>query len=124
LLLLFVINFLCLLEFYELVLPDKKPLEKYLGIVAGCLIYGMSALIFSADLSLAWYYHIIPVFLAMFIIKLFEKTHNEFSSLAFQILGIVYITLPIVMLAKTGYFNSSEYSAGLPMGFFLLLWTS
>lgn len=124
LLLLLLINFLCLLEFYELVLPDKSPIEKYLGIAAGTLIYGMFALIFSADLSLGWYYHIIPVFLTMFIIKLFEKTHNEFSTLAFQILGIVYITLPIVMLAKTGFFNSFDYSAGLPMGFFILLWTS
>src|ERR1700750_3176066 len=84
----------------------------------------MFAMIFSADLSLAWYYHIIPVILLMFIIKLFEKTNNEFSTLAFQLLGIVYITLPIVMLAKTGFLNSIDYSAGLPIGFFILLWTS
>lgn len=122
--LMFIINFLCLLEFYELVLPDKRWIEKYLGIIAGSLIYVMFAMIFSADLALAWYYHIIPVFLAMFIIKLFEKTHNEFSTLAFQVLGLVYITLPIVMLTKTGYLNSFDYTSGLPMGFFILLWTS
>lgn len=123
-LLMFVINFLCLMEFYELVLPDKRWIEKYLGIIAGSIIYVMFALIFSADLSLAWYYHIIPVFMAMFIIKLFEKTHNEFSTLAFQVLGLVYITLPLVMLSKTGYLNSFSYSAGLPMGVFILIWTS
>lgn len=123
-LLMFVINFLCLLEFYELVLPDKRWIEKYLGIIAGCIIYLMFALIFSADLSLAWYYHIIPVFIAMFIIKLFEKTHNEFSTLGFQVLGLVYITLPIVMLTKTGYFNSFSYSSGLPLGCFILIWSS
>jgi phosphatidate cytidylyltransferase len=123
-LLMFVINFLCLMEFYELVLPDKRWIEKYLGIIAGSIIYVMFALIFSADLSLAWYYHIIPVFMAMFIIKLFEKTHNEFSTLAFQVLGLVYITLPLVMLSKMGYLNSFSYSAGLPMGVFILIWTS
>jgi phosphatidate cytidylyltransferase len=122
--LVFVINFLCLLEFYELVLPDKSWIEKYLGIIAGSLIYIMFAMIFSADLSLAWYYHLIPVFLIIFIIKLFENTHNEFSTLAFQLLGLMYITLPLVMLTKMGYLNSMEYSSGLPMGFFLLLWTS
>lgn len=122
--LLVAINFLCLLEFYELVLPDKRWIEKYLGIILGSVILGMFAMIFSADLSLAWYYHIIPVFMIMFIIKLFEKSHNEFSTLAFQLLGLTYITIPIVMLAKMGFLNSLYYSAGLPMGFFILLWTS
>lgn len=122
--LMFVINFLCLLEFYELVLPDKSWIEKYLGIIAGSVTYIMFASIFSADLSLAWYYHLIPIFLIIFIIKLFENSHNEFSTLAFQVLGLLYITLPLVMLTKMGFFNSFEYSASIPLGFFLLLWTS
>ncbi len=122
--LIFAINFLCLLEFYELILPDKSWIEKYLGIIAGSLTYAMFALIFSADLSIAWYYHLIPIFLLMFIIKLFENSHNEFTTLAFQVLGLLYITLPLVMLTKMGFINSYEYSAGLPLGFFLLLWTS
>lgn len=122
--LLFAVNFLCLLEFFELVLPDKGWFEKYLGIIAGSVIYLMFALIFSADLSLAWYYHLIPIFMFMFIIKLYENTNAEFATLAYQILGLLYITMPLVMLTKIGYINSFEYSAGLPMGFFLLLWTS
>ncbi len=122
--LLFVMNFLCLLEFYELVLPDKRWIEKYLGIICGSVIFIMFAMIFSADLSLAWYYNLIPIFMFMFIIKLFERTHNEFSTLAFQVLGLLYITMPIVMLAKMGFFNSLTYSYQLPLGFFLLLWTS
>ncbi len=122
--LIFAINFLCLLEFYELILPDKSWIEKYLGIITGSLTYLMFALIFSADLSIAWYYHLIPIFLLMFIIKLFENSHNEFTTLAFQVLGLLYITLPFVMLTKMGFINSYEYSAGLPLGFFLLLWTS
>ena len=122
--LLFAVNFLCLKEFYELVLLDKSWLEKYLGIIAGSVIYIMFAVTFSAHLSLAWYYNLIPIFLILFIIKLFENSHNEFSTLAFQVLGIIYVTLPLVMLTKTGFFDSFEYSRGLPMGFFLLLWTS
>jgi phosphatidate cytidylyltransferase len=122
--LLFVVTFLCLLEFYELILPDKSWIEKYLGIIAASIIYIMFALIFSAQLSIAWYYHIIPIFLLLFVIKLYENTHNEFSTLAFQILGLLYIAMPFVMLTKMGFINSYEYSSGLPLGFFLLLWTS
>ncbi len=123
-LLLFVANYLCLFEFYDLVLPDKSKLEKYLGIGAGTIILMMFQLIFSADLSITWYYHIIPVFLLLFIIKLFEKSNNEFTTLAFQVLGIVYITLPFVMLGKLGFFGSVYFDGGLPLGFFILLWTS
>lgn len=123
-LLLFSVNLLCLLEFYELVLPDKSWLEKYLGIILGSLIFCMFAMVFSADLSLAWYYNLIPVFLLLFVVKLFEKTHNEFSTLAFQLLGLVYITMPIVLLTKLGYYNAYDYIPSLPLGFFILLWTS
>lgn len=123
-LLLFVVNLLCLYEFFLLVLPDKSKLETYLGIGAGSVIFGMFALILLQELSLAWYYHLIPVFLVLFIIKLFENTHREFETLAYQILGIVYISLPLTMLNKMGYWNSLSYSAGIPMGFLLLLWTA
>jgi phosphatidate cytidylyltransferase len=122
--LLFTVNFLCLLEFFELVLPDKSWIEKYLGIIAGSIIYLMFALIFSANLSLAWYYHLIPIFILIFIVKLYENTNNEFVTLAYQILGLFYITLPLVLLTKIGFINSFEFSSGLPMGFFILLWTS
>jgi phosphatidate cytidylyltransferase len=122
--LLFAVNFLCLLEFYELILPDKSMLEKYLGVGCGSMVLLMFSAIFSANLSIAWYYNLIPVFLFLFIIKLFEKTNNEFQTLAFQVLGLVYITIPLVMLTKMGFFNSLSYSAGLPMGFFVLLWSS
>lgn len=123
-LLLFVVNLLCLYEFFLLVLPNKSKLETYLGIGAGTVIFAMFALILLQELSLAWYYHLIPVFLLLFIIKLFENSHREFETLAYQILGIVYITLPLTMLNKMGYWNSLSYSAGIPMGFLLLLWTA
>jgi phosphatidate cytidylyltransferase len=122
--LLILLNALCLFEFYELILPDKSEFEKYLAISAGTLIYYMFALVFRGSLSLAWYYHIIPLFLLLFIVKLYENTHNEFITLAYQLLGLVYITLPLIMFTKMGYFNSFEYNAGLPMGFLILLWTS
>jgi phosphatidate cytidylyltransferase len=55
---------------------------------------------------------------------LFENTHQEFVTLAYQLMGITYITIPLVMLSKLGFFNMLVYSHGLPMGFFVLLWTS
>jgi len=122
--LLFAINFLCLLEFYELMLPDKSWIEKYLGVIAGSIIFCMFVFIIRGTLSLSWFYHLIPVFMLMFIIKLFENTKREFDTLAYQLFGIMYICFPLVMLADLSYFNSVDYSFALPMGFFILQWGS
>lgn len=123
-LLLFAINFLCLLEFFELMLPDKKWIEKYLGVIAGSVINLMFVFIIRGDLSFGWFYHLIPVFMTLIVIKLFERTGREFETLAFQIMGLVYICLPLSMLADFGYFNVVEYGYSLPLGFFILQWSS
>ncbi|MCG9880313.1 MAG: phosphatidate cytidylyltransferase [Bacteroidia bacterium] len=122
--LLFAINFLCLLEFFELMLPDKNWIEKYLGVIAGSIINLMFVFIIRGDLSHGWFYHLIPVFMILFLVKLFENTGREFDTLAFQFLGIIYICLPISMLADLGYFNALSYSFSLPLGFFILQWSS
>lgn len=123
-LLLFAINFLCLLEFYELMLPDKNWIEKYLGVILGSVINLMFVFIIRGDLNQGWFYHLIPVLLLLTIIKLFERTGRELETLAFQLLGIVYIALPISMLGDFGYFNALSYSYSLPLGFFILQWSS
>lgn len=122
--LIFVINLLCLMEFFELLLPDKNWIEKYLAVIAGSVINLMFIFIIRGNLSLAWFYHLIPVFLALVLIKLFENTGREFETLAFQVLGILYICAPLSMLADFGYFNSISYSYTLPLGFFILQWAS
>jgi phosphatidate cytidylyltransferase len=121
--LLFAINFLCLREFYQLMLPDKNWIEQYLGVIAGCIINIMFSLIIRNDWDFSWFYHLIPVFLLMIIIKLFEKTKREFDTLAYQVLGIIYICFPLSMLADFGRFNSLTYDGALPIGFFIMLWT-
>jgi phosphatidate cytidylyltransferase len=121
--LLFAINFLCLREFYQLMLPDKNWIEQYLGVIAGTIINVMFALIIRNQLDISWFYHVIPIFLFMFIIKLFENTKREFDTLAYQVLGLLYICFPLTMLAGFGRFNSLIYDGALPIGFFIMLWT-
>ncbi len=121
---LFAVNLLCLLEFFELMLPDKLWVEKYLGVIVGGLINIMFVFIIKGDLTYAWFYHLIPIFMLLFFVKLFENTGREFETLAFQVLGIIYICLPITMLGDFGYFNSISYGYSLPLGFFILQWSS
>ena len=122
--LLFAINFLCLLEFFELMLPDKSWIEKYLGVIAGSIINIMFVFIIRSDIPYAWFYHIIPVFMLLFFVKLFENTGREFDTLAYQVMGIIYICMPLTMLCDFGYFNSVSYGYSLPLGFFILQWSS
>jgi phosphatidate cytidylyltransferase len=105
-------------------LPDKNWIEKYLGVIAGSIINIMFVFIIRGDLSQGWFYHLIPVFMLLFIVKLFENTGRELDTLAYQFLGIIYICLPISMLADFGYFNAISYSFTLPLGFLILQWSS
>ena len=107
-----------------MVLPDKNWIEKYLGVIAGSIINIMFVFIIRGDLSQGWFYHLIPVFMLLFIVKLFENTGRELDTLAYQFLGIIYICLPISMLADFGYFNAISYSFTLPLGFLILQWSS
>jgi phosphatidate cytidylyltransferase len=84
----------------------------------------MFVFIIRGDLSQGWFYHLIPVFMLLFIVKLFENTGRELDTLAYQFLGIIYICLPISMLADFGYFNAISYSFTLPLGFLILQWSS
>lgn len=122
--LLLTINGLCLYEFYELTLPDKSWQERYSGLIAGMIINIMFIFIIRGDLSLSWAYHLIPVFLFLLLLKLFENTGRETDNMAYQILGVVYLCFPMVMMADLGYLNSLTYSFQIPLGFFILHWVS
>jgi phosphatidate cytidylyltransferase len=122
--LLFAVNFLCLLEFFELVLPDKNWIEKYLGVIVGSILNIMFVFIIRGNLAQGWYYHLIPVFMLLILVKIFENTGREFDTLAYQFMGIIYISLPLSMLADFSYFNAITYSYALPLGFFILQWSS
>jgi phosphatidate cytidylyltransferase len=121
---LFAVNLFALHEFYKLMLPDKSWLEQYIGVIAGSVINVMFIFIIRGDLSVYWCYHLVPVFLVLFIIKLFENSGHEFETLAYQVFGLIYICLPLSVLAGFGYFNATVYSPYIALGFFILQWTS
>lgn len=119
--LLFLINAICLNEFFGLMLKNKNTFDKILSVLAGSLVFVVlsSNDFFSVETN--W---IIPAFSILFLVKLYQNKGNEFETLAQQILGIFYITLPLALFFNLSNMPHFSFHPELPMGIFILQWTS
>jgi len=122
--LVFTINLLCLHEFYSLLLPKGAVIEKYFTLATGSIINIVFGLMVMDYISVEWFYHLIPLLLILFMAKLFFNSKTELDALSYEVLGLIYICFPLSMFYKLSFFNSLEFSYTLPLGIFLLQWTS
>jgi phosphatidate cytidylyltransferase len=126
------INFLCLWEFYDMVLGkdrDKSLLRSLVSISLGLFPFVISALV-----GLEWIVpdqlllfklaiaYILGFYLA-FVLELFKTSGNALSYLGFTFLGIIYISSAFSIL-NTIVFQGGAYQMHIVMGIILLVWTN
>lgn len=112
-------------EFYGLVKKSKNvsPI-KFWGLLSNLSLIITLCLI--AQKSINQKYILVPIIMlfSTFIIELYRKKNHPFLNIAYTIISSFYITVPFAMLFHLGFYNSSEYSFQIILGFFFLLWTS
>ncbi len=120
----FIIAIFTLLEFYKLVGQEEVYPLRYWGTFLGLVIY---ALVFLAEKNLIeskYYVIFFPAVAIMFLIKLYDKKDKKpFSGIAFTILGIVYIAVPMSLLSVLA-FSEGVYDPALIFGIIFLHWAS
>ncbi|HNP48173.1 MAG TPA: phosphatidate cytidylyltransferase [Bacteroidia bacterium] len=126
LLLLMLMVFLALREFYSLTSGEGiKPQSTY-GIIIGLAPF-LSPFLnssFMIQLNLLPLLFILPYFI--FIRELFTKAEKPFSNIAYTLLGIFYIAIPVFMfylIAFQGHDKENYHGTNI-LGFFLLLWAN
>lgn len=119
------INLLALSEFYHLFQIDKNHVRRISGLLlSACL------LVTFALLNLAYYDRritlvVLPLISLVFIIELYLRSDTPFTNLAFIFLGIVYITLPLILLFSCAFsFPDAAYHPHVILGYFFLLWAN
>ncbi|MBP7497674.1 MAG: phosphatidate cytidylyltransferase [Bacteroidales bacterium] len=136
----FIVNIFAIYEFYKLVEKDQIYPQKINGIIISSLVFILSAIyvfisgpyfdklfhnsgfhlialyVFLFSLSLVFLI-IIPLYL--FIIELYRKKGKPFSNVAFTLLGIIYITVPLSLLNLIPEFTEIKY---ILLWIFLLIW--
>ncbi len=120
----FIIAIFTMLEFYKLVAQEEVRPLKYWGAFLGMAIYTMVFLVQKGLLESKYYLLLFPVIATMFLIKLYdERDRKPFSSIAFTVLGIVYVAVPMALLSIIA-FSKGDYNPAIIFGIIFLHWAS
>lgn len=109
-------------EFYRIVkTPGARPLKNW-GTLLGVFMVSCSFLTMNGTLTFDWLIIFIPLGMATFVLKLFQKNEPKpFLGTAYTWLGIIYVALPFSMFHYVG-FARDRYDFQLLLGCLLLHW--
>lgn len=123
-----VLSALCLNEFYSLVKQSGASPNRYVGMVAGVLVFCIFWLVNTNDgdpPNTNLLFILIPVFSLVLIWELFKKTSAPFINIAYTFLGIIIIVMPFAFFTATAYLNPyTGANYHFPLGFLLMLWAN
>jgi phosphatidate cytidylyltransferase len=121
-------------EYYMMVRGTGIRPQTIAGIIAGFVIYLISTTVAAGWLPEESFLLLIPVVTVIMVAELFRKVERPFDSLAHTFFSILYTAAPFSLLpfaafSHTGLepliqMNGVIFSPGIPVGFFLLLWTN
>ncbi len=121
-------------EYYRMVRSTGVRPQVITGIITGFLLYFVSTMVAMEWLPRESFIALIPVLSLIMIIELFRKVEKPFDSLAHTFFSILYTAVPISMFPFSAFGHEGlnplfalkgiEFSPGIIVGFFLLLWTN
>ncbi len=121
-------------EYYTMVRGTGIRPQTVTGIIAGFLLYFISTMVAIGWLPGGAFLILIPVVSVIMVIELFRKVERPFDSLAHTFFSILYTAVPFSLFPFTAFNQTGlepliqmkgiEFSPGIPVGFFLLLWTN
>ncbi len=121
-----IITALAMWEFYKLLEASHIRVNIFLGIFTGVFCLLLTCLYALGYLGSVWFLLVIPLISMIMVSELYRNSENPFHSIAFTLLGILYIAVPFSLLILCGFPERSwqGYEPTLVLGFFLLLWSS
>ena len=127
-LLFLLITILGVWEFYTLIeKKDGNRPQKVLGTFTGALVFVCNALI-NIDMN-GWHLNkhilviILPFIFLIFILELFTKAERPFQNIAFTLLGIFYVVVPLSLLSYI-LTTGGSYSYEILFGCWFILWSN
>ena len=121
-------------EYYTMVRSNGARPQVITGIITGFLVYFMSTLAAMKVIPRESYLVLIPIMAIIMVVELYRKTDKPFDSLAHTFFSILYTAVPFSMFpyaafSRTGLqpmftFQNWEFSPGIVIGFFVLLWAN
>lgn len=119
----FIITLLGVWEFYTLAEKGANKPQKVLGTIAGGVLFVTNYLFASGTFLPKILIVNIPLLFLIFIVELYTKRDNPFRNIAFTVLGIVYVALPLSLLNYIVLSNGVFHYQTM-LGFYFMLWAS
>ena len=111
-----------LFEFYNLTKKSEIRPYKFVGIVAGILLFILSFFVSSGELPSEAYLIFFPFLLFFFIAELYRKKEHPTENIASGILGIIYIAVPLSLSNLIVFDGEANYSPDLMIALLVLIW--
>jgi phosphatidate cytidylyltransferase len=127
----FMVTALGIMEFYSIVAAENSHPQKLYGLITGTLLYSVIVIFHYSQISvlhLEWvllpFFLPIPVFFIPFILEIYRKKTEPLKNIAYTILPIFYIALPLALLNAMNE-KTAVHFLGFPAfltGYFILTW--
>jgi phosphatidate cytidylyltransferase len=121
-------------EYYTMVRSTGIKPQVITGIITGFLVYFISTLVAIRLIPRESYLVMVPIMSIIMVVEIYRKNEKPFDSLAHTFFSILYTAIPVSMFpysafGRTGLqplfsINNLEFSPGMLIGFFLLLWAN
>lgn len=120
------VNILGLLEFYSLLEKNGIRVQKFTGIVLGSILFVTFFLGYQGFLHLSYLLFSPAAFLIVFAVELFLNRPNPFTSIAYTLLGVIYISLSLSLFITIPFVapGSDHYESFILIAYFIILWTN
>ena len=117
-----------MLEFYKLAaLRGVKPLDVWPALI-GCLLILLAFFVKLHKVPTFGYVVLLPMLFLLFIAELFRKQENPIANIAWSVLGIIYIALPMALLAympvQPAMYGYVVYRPLIVLNIFVLVWAN
>lgn len=120
------INVLSIIEFYKLFLKNNLSPRIISGVLLSAFLYITSVLVVSDTCSPKILLLNFPFLFLLFIFELYLNSEKPFENIAYTILGIFYLTVPLVLFNSMAFMQTErgDYHSQIIIGYFLILWAS
>jgi phosphatidate cytidylyltransferase len=121
-------------EYYTMIRNTGLRLQMISGITAGIILYALSTLIAWGILPQKFFLLLIPVAAFIMTFELYRRQEKPFDSLSHTFFSVLYTAVPFSLFpfaafSRTGLSSiiahqGIEFSPGIIIGFFLLIWSN
>ncbi len=122
------ISVLGILEFYKLLSSDQIQPQIITGLFVSQVIFTGFAFWFFTGINIMLPGLILPLLSLVFFVELYRKKTNPFQNIAVTLLGMIYFTLPLVLMLDIVFGfapgDGIQYHGEIIMGCILILWAS